>query len=146
MTSFTTAFSTDQTPAEVFAAICNVRGWWSGEIEGDAGQLNAEFTYRYKDVHYSKQKVAEFAPGEKVVWLVLDSNLSFANDKTGWTGTNIVFEISPKDGKTELRFTHAGLVPQFECYGGCSNAWGMLVNGNLRRLITSDKNQPDPFV
>lgn len=146
MTSFTTAFSVDQTPAEVFAAINNVRGWWSGEIDGDASQLNAEFGYRYKDVHFSKQKVTEFIPGKKVVWHVVDSNLSFANDKTEWTGTNVVFEISQKDGKTELRFTHAGLVPQFECYGSCSNAWGMLVNGNLRHLITTQKDQPDPFV
>lgn len=143
--NFTIGFSVDQTPKEVFDAINNVRGWWSGEIEGNTAKPGAEFTYRYKDMHRSKQRVTEFIPGRKVVWHVLDSHLSFLRDQSEWNDTDIVFDISEKKGKTEVRFTHVGLVPQFECYEDCSNGWGRLINGNLRKLITTGKDQPDAF-
>ena len=142
---FTTSFTVDQTPEEVFTAINNVRGWWSGEIDGSTDSLGDVFTYRYKDVYRTTQKITEMVPGKKVVWHVTDAELNFVKDKTEWNGTDIVFEIAKKDGKTEVRFTHVGLVPAFECYGGCSGAWGGLVGGNLRNLITSGKNQPDAF-
>jgi hypothetical protein len=142
---FTTSFTVDQTPEEVFEAINNVRGWWSGEVDGDTGRLGAEFTYRYKDMHKSTQQVTEFVRGKKVVWHVTGAELTFVKDKTEWIGTDIVFDIASKAGKTELHFTHVGLVPAFECYGGCSGAWGALVAGNLRNLITTGKNQPDAF-
>ena len=144
-TNFTTAIAVDQTPEEAFAAINNVRGWWSGEIEGDTDKLGAKFTYRYKDLHRSDLKVTELVPGKKVVWHVLDTQLSFVKDQSEWNDTDIVFEIAAKDGKTEVRFTHIGLVPQYECFGSCSNAWSTLVNVNLRRLISTGKDQPNVF-
>jgi Activator of Hsp90 ATPase homolog 1-like protein len=134
--NFTTAFTVDQTPAEVFKAITNVRCWWTGDIEGGTDELGDEFAYRYQDIHYSRQKITELVPDRKVVWHVVDANLSRNQDPGEWTGTDITFDIAPKDGQTELRFTHLGLVPTFECFDSCSNAWGYLVNTNLRNLIT----------
>lgn len=141
--NFTATFTVDQTPDQAFAAINNVRGWWSGDITGSTDKLGAEFTYRYKDVHYSKHKITEFIPGRKIVWLVLDSHLSFVEDKTEWNGTTITFEISEKGGQTEVRFTHLGLVPDIECFNGCSNAWNSCINSSLRNLITTGKGQPN---
>jgi hypothetical protein len=141
--NFATTFTVDQTADETFAAITNVRGWWSGEIEGNTDRLGEEFTYRYEDVHYSKQRITEFVPGKKVVWLVLDASLSFIEDKSEWTGSALTFEIDEKGDKTEVSFTHVGLLPDHECYDACSNAWGFYINGSLRTLITTGTGHPN---
>src|SRR5260221_14763977 len=126
----TIIISVDQTPEQAFAAINNVGGWWSGEIEGPADVLEGEFSYRYQDLHFSKQKVAELVPGKKVVWLIVDSYLGFVADKHEWNGTKVIFDISRKGDKTEVRFTHAGLVTAHQCYADCSDAWGSYIRGS----------------
>ncbi len=138
---FTTTFFVNQTPAEVFNAINNVRGWWQGEIEGSTDKLDDEFTYRMRDFHFSKQRLIEVVPDKKVVWLVTDSNLNFLKNKSEWTGTKISFEISEINNKTQLRFTHLELVPDIECYGSCSNGWNKLIQESLLSLITTGKGK-----
>ena len=94
--NYTTTFTVDKSPAKVFAAINNVRGWWSGEIDGRTDQLGAEFTYRYQDLHRSTQKITELVPGKKVIWHVKDAAINFVKDKAEWNGTDVVFEIAKK--------------------------------------------------
>ncbi|HVW15962.1 MAG TPA: SRPBCC domain-containing protein [Mucilaginibacter sp.] len=141
---FTTAFLVDQTPLEAYDAINNVRAWWSGQIEGDTDKLGDEFIYRYKTFHYSKHKLTELVPGKKVVWLTTESRLNFVGNQNEWTGTKIVFDIAEKDGKTQVRFTHQGLVPQFQCFNDCSNAWSGYINNSLRELIVTGVPQARP--
>ncbi len=136
---YTTTIVVDNTVQEAFNAINNVRGWWQGEIEGHTDKLNDEFSYRMKDIHFSRQKLVEVIPNEKIVWLVTESQLNFTQDKSEWTGTKIMFEIAEADSKTQIRFTHLGLVPAIECYGGCSAAWQQLIHESLCSLITTGK-------
>lgn len=140
--SFTTTILVDQTPKQAFDAINNVRGWWSENIEGHTDVLNDEYIYHYTDIHYCKIKVIELAPGKKVVWQVLDNYFKFTRDKSEWVGTKIVFDISQQDGQTQLRFTHEGLVPHYECYDICHDAWTGFIRDSLRSLIETGKGQP----
>jgi uncharacterized protein YndB with AHSA1/START domain len=142
--NFRSTFTVAQPPEEIFRAITNPRKWWTGDIEGSADQVGDEFSYRYGDVHYSKQKVTELVPGHKVVWQVVDSHLARPEDPNEWTGTHIIFEISCHDGQSELQFSHLGLVPDFECFDSCSSAWGFYINGSLRRLITTGEGPASP--
>jgi hypothetical protein len=141
---FATTLLVDQSPEEAFNAINNVRGWWSENIVGSTDTLNSEFDYRYKDVHRSKMKIVELVAGQKIVWLATENYFDFTKDKTEWTGTKIIFDIIKKDGKTEIRFTHQGLVPQYECYDVCEEAWTHYIQDSLRGLITKGKGEPNP--
>lgn len=141
-TDYTIAFTVDQSPEEVFTAVNNVRGWWSEELEGTSDQVGAQFTFHYQDLHRTTQKITELVPGKRVTWHVVESHINFVKDKAEWNGTDVVFEIARKGSRTELRFTHIGLVPTVECYGNCSGAWGFYINESLRGLITTGKGQP----
>jgi hypothetical protein len=142
MNDFTTSFVVSQAPTEVFDAINNVRGWWGEDVEGSNEKVGDEFTYRVQDIHYSKLRVIELNPNEKVVWLVLDNRMNFVEDQAEWVGTTISFEIASKGDQTEVRFAHQGLVPEYECFGVCSNAWGSLMHSSLPSLITTGTGQP----
>lgn len=142
--SYSTSLLVNQTPREVFDAINNVRGWWSESVEGVTDKLNGEFIQYYRDVHIARIKIVEFIPGEKVVWLVADSYFNFTKDESEWKDTKICFEISRKENQTQLLFTHLGLVPNYECYDICNNAWTNLIKLSLRNLIVKGKGQPNP--
>ena len=141
---FRTTILVDQSPKEAFDAINNVRGWWSQNIEGGTEKLNDVFTYRVKDLHQCTMKLIEVVPNEKVIWLVLDNYFNFTKDQSEWIGTKINFEISEKDNKTQIRFTHIGLVPAHECYEICENAWTGYIQDSLHGLIDTGKGQPNP--
>jgi len=143
---YSTTFHVDQTPAEAFAAVTTPRAWWSQQIDGDTDRLGAEFHYDNRPVHEATMRIVELVPDEKVVWECVDNTFDFIEDKTEWIGTTLHFEISTEGGRTRVRFTHVGLVPEYECYGACSNAWSGYVGQSLRSLITTGKGDPNNAV
>jgi hypothetical protein len=139
---FSVSFLVAQSALEAFNAINNVQGWWTEVLEGETFHLGDEFSVRFGDVHYSRQKLVESVPGRRVAWLVTESQLNFLENKNEWTGTRIVFDINPVADHTEVRFTHEGLLPEIECCGACSNAWTGYISNSLQQLIATGKGQP----
>jgi hypothetical protein len=139
---FTTTILVEQTPAEAFNTILNVRAWWSGlygeSFEGTSEKLGDEFSFLAGGgAHYTKQKLVELVPDKKVTWLVTDANLSFVDKTDEWNGTRISFEIYQEPGKTRIVFTHIGLVPEFECYNSCAPAWTQYMQERLVAAIAN---------
>ncbi len=133
-----------ETPIEkVFSNINSVSKWWTEVLDGNSNKLNDEFTVYFGIVHVTTQKLIEFLPNKKVVWLVTRSNLNFIKDKQEWTNTRISFELSEEGKQTHLRFTHHGLTPEVECYKDCSKGWDYYINGSLFKLLTKGKGTPE---
>jgi uncharacterized protein YndB with AHSA1/START domain len=140
--SYSTTLLIAKTPEQVFTAVNDPRAWWSKSIVGVTDQVDAVFNYHFRDVHRCTVRVKELVPGKKVVWTVLENAFSFTEDLSEWTGTEIAFEITARGDKTELRFTHHGLTPAYECYDVCSEGWHTYV-GSLAALLTTGKGRPN---
>ncbi|MFG4002014.1 SRPBCC family protein [Flavobacterium aquidurense] len=144
ISNFTQTLTMSQTPQKVFEVILKVRKWWTGyhdeTFTGMTEKLNDEFTFHAGNgAHYSKQKIVEIIPNQKVVWLITDSKLSFLEKTDEWTGTKVIFEISTEADRTKLTFTHEGLSPEVECYNSCAPAWTEYLQNKLLPLLSIDK-------
>ena len=141
--SFTTTITVDRTLREVYDAAADPRLWWSETITGVTDEVGGEFVYEVEGIHYSKIRVIELVPGERVVWRVIDARMTFIADETEWNDTEIRFDIVGRDDGTELRFTHVGLMPEVECYGACANAWTFYIGSSLRQLLERGSGAPN---
>jgi uncharacterized protein YndB with AHSA1/START domain len=143
--NYATTLVVSNSPKEVFNAVKDVRGWWSEQIEGDTDGPDQIFNYHYQDVHRSRMKITEFIPNERVVWRVEDNYFNFIKDNSEWKGTEITFDIERIGNQTILKFKHIGLVPSYECYDICSDAWGNYIGVSLKNLIETGKGSPNPY-
>jgi hypothetical protein len=107
--NYAVAIEIEKSPNDVFNLIINeVSKFWPEEFEGESSKLNDEFVFRSGDMHYSKNKVVEFVPNKKVVWFVTESIRK--TDGFEWTGTKMIFELTPKADNTLLKFTYDGFI------------------------------------
>ncbi|XOV91237.1 MAG: SRPBCC domain-containing protein [Bacteroidota bacterium] len=125
---FTYAFESSKSTKEIYDLLLETRKWWTGfyaeTITGNSEAIGDEFEfYAGGGAHYSKHKLIALVPFEKIVWEVTDSTLSFLSKTDEWIGSKIRFDISDKGNLRYVTFTHEGLIPKFECYSNCSNAW-----------------------
>ena len=133
----------EQSPKTAFEAIQIFRAWWSEDIEGETNKLNEVFVHRYKDVHMCKIKLIEIVADTKLVYLIVDNHFSFTKDKSEWINTKLIFDISKEGNMNKVQFTHEGLVPAYECYDICCNAWGNYIHNSLYDSITKGNGHPN---
>ncbi|MGC7101112.1 SRPBCC family protein [Amycolatopsis lurida] len=155
-TEYLTATMTiDKTPEEVFAAITDVRGWWSENLIGDTTALHDEFVFTddieyagetaraKKGIRFARFQLTEVVPGRRMVWRVVDADLTFIDDRDEWTGTSVVFDLTADERGTTLHFTHEGLTAaKSACFEACSRGWTFYITQSLPKLITTGTGQP----
>lgn len=125
------------TPEAVLAALRTpeaVTSWW-GPTTGSAevgGTLEVSFLSRKQVI------VMHVEPAEEgqVVWSVESAPLT-----PEWSGTTIVFDVSPSGDGTVLHFRHHGLTPQLECFTMCHEGWTHYL-GSLVSYIETGQGQP----
>ena len=138
---FNCSITAEVTAEEAVEAISRVSEWWAADFEGSSQKLGDIFTVRFGET-FVTFRITEFIPGTKVVWSVEDCYLHWLKDKTEWTDTNVIFELSTENGSTTINFTHQGLIPAVECYSDCVKGWTEYIPGSLLKLLTVGEGQP----
>jgi len=96
----------------VFDHIIDLSQWWPEDFSGEKIKLDSEFVLSSGDTHFSKNKVIEFVPNRKLAWLTTESIRK--TDNYDWSGTKMIFELTPFDDDTLLKFTYDGVVLEDE--------------------------------
>ncbi|MBV8389140.1 MAG: SRPBCC domain-containing protein [Mucilaginibacter sp.] len=133
---YTVAIEVAKSPGEVFDHILyDVAKFWPEEFDGESSKLNDEFIFTTGgDSHYSKNRVVELVPYKKVVWLVTESLRK--TDNFDWTGTKMIFELTPKGNRSRLEFTYDGIVLEGE-YERLVQICDMVIKERLYNFINS---------
>ncbi|GAB2664473.1 SRPBCC family protein [Nocardia goodfellowii] len=152
--TLTATMSVSQTPDEVFAALTDVRGWWNENIIGDTAAPYDEFVFTDDSeyagetvkaktgIQYCRFQITEVDPGRRMVWRVVDSYLTFIEDRHEWTDTVVIFDLTATGEGTTLHFTHEGLTTESQCFEACSRGWEFYITKSLPQLITTGTGDP----
>jgi hypothetical protein len=76
---------------------------------------------------------------------VVDNRFNFIEDQSEWVDTELIFDITENGDNTEVKFTHKGLVPEYECYQVCNDAWSGYIKNSLKNFIDTGKGNPNPM-
>jgi len=135
---YTVAIEIAKSPNDVFNHIIHdVSKYWPEDIEGKCTQLDDEFIFKTGDSHYSKNKVVELVTDKKVVWLVTESLRN--TDGFDWTGSKMIFELTPGANSTLLEFTYDGIVLENE-YDRLVQICDMVIKERLYNFLTGGKS------
>jgi len=139
--SFRKTVTVTASAEETMEKISQVNLWWIKGFLGNASGLHDTFKVLFGEPSYVDFMVSELVPGKKVVWKVVDCYLHWFQDKKEWNNTEVVFELASKNGKTNIDFTHLGLIPEVECYEVCEKGWSGHIN-TLATFINEGKGLP----
>jgi hypothetical protein len=142
MNDFNLDFAVDAPAKDVAKAISQVNAWWAKNFKGRASKLNDEFSVTFGET-FVDFRVSEIVGDEKVVWKVTDCNLHWIEGKKEWKGTEVIWVLKERNGKTQIDFTHKGLTPRCECFENCEEGWTHHLKDSLVKLIEEGKGFPE---
>ncbi|MCE7992954.1 MAG: hypothetical protein HEP71_13280 [Roseivirga sp.] len=130
----------------VFKAVTERIDEWWGEVDIQPDADDVKFRVSFGEAFW-RFRVADFELNKRVSWECIESNQVHAGlrgIREEWLGTKLHWElIGNSDDQTKLSFTHEGLVPDFNCYEVCSDAWGFFIGNSLKALVESGTGQPE---
>lgn len=125
-------------PRDVYAALVSrdrLADWWTTDTQGRA-EIGSVIRFRFGERGYFDMKVLELVPDKRVVWEVTEGPAE-------WIGTNVIWDLTPFEDGTTIRFKHKGWREQVEFMGHCSTKWATFLM-SLKSMLETGKGAPFP--
>lgn len=121
---------------KVYSEISTSEGvskWWSVGATGE-NKTGSVLTVPFGSYSTMKFKVTELSPNTKVQWECIGG-------QDEWVGNVITFALDENEGKTRVRFEHAGWKETGDHYAACCFSWSLYLQ-SLRNLCQEGKGKP----
>ena len=129
------SISIDAPPARILPLISSGSGlaqWWAEDVTEDRSAGTVELAFFNRATVYALQPL-QSAPGE-VAWLCQSGK--------EWKGTKLLFQLTPTNKGTLVKFTHAGWQSETDYFISCNTTWGELM---FRLKATAEDKSPGPL-
>lgn len=129
-------FHIDAPLEKVFKLITTIEGfknWWTQHTSGGE-RIGEVVHFRFTPGAFIDLKLDENNQVDFVKWTCVDAHPE-------WIGTQISFQLSEKEGKTEVQFHHSGWESQTPFFANCNFSWGKYLL-SLRDYCEKGKGQP----
>jgi hypothetical protein len=130
------AIQIDASPAAVFPLVGTADGfkeWWAADVTEDRAAASVELGFFNRSTIYRLRSNSIAAP-LRAHWLC-DSGKE-------WNGTRLLFDLADQNGRTQLRFTHAGWSAETDYFISCNTTWGELM---FRLKSAAEGKKPGPL-
>jgi hypothetical protein len=107
--------------------------WWAADVTEDKTSGSVKLRFFNRSTVYGLRPIQIAAPSQ-AHWLC----------QTGkeWSGTRLLFDLAEQNGKTLLRFTHAGWQAETDYFIACTTTWGELM---FRIKAVAEGKTPGPL-
>lgn len=127
---------------QVYDALASLDGlahWWTEDVQGD-GRVGGTIEFRFRKAGQTigtmVMEVQVLNPHQEVRWRCVDG-------PPEWVGTDITFQLSPRDGRTIVLFGHRNWREAVEFTSHCSMKWATFLL-SLREYVETGKGRPAP--
>jgi uncharacterized protein YndB with AHSA1/START domain len=130
------AVQIDADPSRVFPLVASADGfkqWWAADVSGNEATGPVELGFFNRSTMYRLRSNESRKP-QRASWLC-DSGKE-------WSGTRLAFELADQNGRTQLRFTHAGWAAETDYFISCNTTWGELM---FRLKAAAEGKSPGPL-
>jgi uncharacterized protein YndB with AHSA1/START domain len=140
MSAIVEKLTIEAAPPRVWAALTQqeeIVHWWASEarVKPEVGSLG-EFRFR-NGAFVIQLEVAELDQDEKVHWIS-------RRGSPQWTGTSVIWQLTPIHNGTMLVFTHEGFAQIDESYEQIRGSWEYFL-ASLKSYLETGKGTPgDP--